>query len=78
MNINPVTKLCQISLACVLASGAYAEMDHSNHDPGAHEMGQAQGGKAPDNARDPHAYSDGFTLTEGPYALPGQIGRAHV
>nr|WP_226986487.1 copper resistance protein B [Saccharophagus degradans] len=46
-------------------------MDHSNHDPGAHEMGQAQGGKAPDNARDPHAYSDGFTLTEGPYALPG-------
>jgi copper resistance protein B len=31
---------------------------------------QAQGGKAPDNARDPHAYSSGYTLTEGPYAMP--------
>jgi len=30
-----------------------------------------QGGKAPHDARDPHAYSDGYTLTEGPYALPG-------
>ncbi|UTF61243.1 copper resistance protein B [Gilvimarinus sp. DA14] len=73
MSMNYFTRLTHISLvlASVLASGAYAEMDHSNHDSGAHEMGQAQGGKAPDNARDPHAYSDGFTLTEGPYALPG-------
>ena len=30
-----------------------------------------QGGKAPADARDPHAYSDGYTLTEGPYAQPG-------
>ena len=32
---------------------------------------QMQGGDAPKDARDPHAYSDGYTLTEGPYALPG-------
>lgn len=30
-----------------------------------------QGGSAPDNARDPDAYSDGYTLTEGPYAQAG-------
>jgi copper resistance protein B len=36
------------------------------------EMGemQAQGGDAPVNARDPHVYSNGYTLTEGPYAMP--------
>lgn len=32
---------------------------------------QMQGGDAPEGARDPHAYSDGYTLTSGPYALPG-------
>lgn len=42
------------------------DMDH-----GAMDM-NAQGGGAPANARDPHAYSAGYTLTEGPYALPGQ------
>lgn len=30
-----------------------------------------QGGTAPADARDPHAYSGGFTLASGPYALPG-------
>ena len=30
---------------------------------------QSQGGDAPKDARDPHAYSAGTTLTEGPYAL---------
>jgi len=35
-----------------------------------HKM-QAQGGDAPKNARDPHAYSAGTTLTQGPYALKG-------
>jgi copper resistance protein B len=30
---------------------------------------QMQGGSAPLDARDPHAYSDGFTLQSGPYAL---------
>jgi copper resistance protein B len=32
---------------------------------------QPQGGNAPEDARDPHAYSAGTTLTEGPYALGG-------
>lgn len=30
---------------------------------------QMQGGSAPPDARDPHAYSGGFTLQSGPYAL---------
>tara|TARA_R110001599_G_scaffold351965_2_gene585342 strand:+ start:2395 stop:3159 length:765 start_codon:yes stop_codon:yes gene_type:complete len=32
---------------------------------------QMQGGNAPPDARDPNAYSDGYTLTEGPYAQAG-------
>lgn len=40
-----------------------AGMDHGNM--------QMQGGKPPPNARDPHAYSGGYTLTEGPYAFSG-------
>ena len=36
-----------------------------------HGRMQMQGGTAPANARDPHAYSGGFTLEEGPYVLPG-------
>ena len=32
---------------------------------------QPQGGDAPKDARDPHAYSAGTALTEGPYALEG-------
>lgn len=35
-----------------------------------HDQMQMQGGEAPADARDPHAYSNGYTLTEGPYALP--------
>ena len=42
-----------------------AERDHSEMDHGDVQM---QGGSAPADARDPHAYSDGYTLTEGPYA----------
>lgn len=42
-------------------------MDHATMDHGAMQM---QGGSPPPDARDPHAYSDGYTLTEGPYALP--------
>ena len=46
-------------------SGSDSNMTDMNHG----EM-QMQGGKAPANARDPHAYSNGYTLTEGPYAMP--------
>ena len=31
---------------------------------------QMQGGDAPADSRDPHAYSGGHSLSEGPYALP--------
>lgn len=43
-------------------------MDH-----GAMSM-QMQGGDAPADARDPHAYSDGYQLGHGPYALPHADG----
>ncbi len=33
-----------------------------------------QGGSAPPDARDPHAYSGGYTLASGPYALTGTRG----
>ncbi|OYY26643.1 MAG: copper resistance protein CopB [Acidovorax sp. 17-64-282] len=41
------------------------EMDHGSMDM------QMQGGSAPSDARDPHAYSGGFTLQTGPYAVNG-------
>jgi len=69
----------------LLASAAQAQgmqgMDHSAHagmdmaapaaPSGAMDHGdmQMQGGSAPPDARDPHAYVDGNTLTSGPYAL---------
>tara|TARA_B100000745_G_scaffold1996_2_gene1619 strand:+ start:4715 stop:5671 length:957 start_codon:yes stop_codon:yes gene_type:complete len=47
----------------------------TGHAAMAHGDMQMQGGDASvipkKDARDPHAYSDGHTLTEGPYALPG-------
>lgn len=43
-------------------------MDHSQMDHGDMKM---QGGKAPADARDPHAYSGGYTLADGPYAIGG-------
>lgn len=39
-------------------------MDHSGMN-----MSSMQGGKPPTDARDPHAYSGGYTLDSGPYAL---------
>lgn len=44
-------------------SSASATMDHGSMN--------MQGGPAPADARDPHAYSNGLTLESGPYALPG-------
>ncbi len=57
-----------VGLTVVLAAlghspAVWAQMDHGNM--------QMQGGSAPDDARDPHAYSDGYTLAEGPYAQSG-------
>ena len=66
-------------------SGAMQGMDHDS--PSAPQQGMGgmnqssgtmdqrdmtmQGGSAPPDARDPHAYSGGYTLDSGPYALPG-------
>ena len=53
----------------------HSKMDHSEMDMDAMDHSamkmQPQGGEAPENARDPHAYSSGYTLTDGPYALAG-------
>ncbi|MFZ5621566.1 MAG: copper resistance protein B [Pseudomonadota bacterium] len=55
------------------APGAARGMDHGDMD--------MQGGSAPPDARDPHAYSGGYTRDSGPYVLqePGHIhmGDAH-
>ena len=61
-NMRHIVGFAVIS-AAFNASTSWAQMDHG-------EM-QMQGGSAPDNARDPHAYSDGYTLTDGPYAQQG-------
>ncbi|MBH0056022.1 copper resistance protein B [Pseudoalteromonas sp. SWXJZ94C] len=47
----------------LLAQSEMAQMNSAKMQP--------QGGSAPKDARDPHAYSGGTTLTEGPYALEG-------
>ncbi len=45
------------------AAGDMVGMDHGDM--------KMQGGSAPADARDPNAYSDGYTLDTGKYALPG-------
>ncbi len=52
-----------LAIAALDSSYVLAQMDHG-------EM-QMQGGSAPADARDPNAYSDGYTLTEGPYSQAG-------
>ncbi|MGO2012137.1 MAG: copper resistance protein B [Pseudoalteromonas sp.] len=47
----------------LLAQSEMAQMNSAKMQP--------QGGSAPKDARDSHAYSAGTTLTEGPYALEG-------
>jgi len=44
-------------------------MDHGSMAGMSH--GTMQGGAAPADARDPHAFSAGYSLESGPYALPG-------
>ena len=65
MRLNTVKYLTTLVfiVGALQVNTVLAQMDHG-------EM-QMQGGKAPADARDPHAYSDGYTLTEGPYAQPG-------
>ena len=66
-------KMCKTLIALVAIAGfqpAWAQsvqkiaaMDHGNM--------SMQGGLAPADARDPHAYADGNTLDSGEYAQPG-------
>lgn len=49
-------------------SGSMEGMQGMDH--GEMEMNM-QGGSAPADARDPHAYSGGYTLESGPYSRPG-------
>lgn len=51
-----------------------SQTDMAKQDAAAMDHGdmQMQGGSAPPDARDPHAYSGGFTLQSGPYALDGK------
>ena len=51
------------AVSTLQANAVLAQMDHGDM--------QMQGGSAPADARDPHAYSDGNTLTEGPYSQAG-------
>ena len=70
MRLNTVKYLTTLVfiVGALQVNTALAQMDHG---PEHQDMGQMQGGSAPADARDPHAYSDGYTLTEGPYAQPG-------
>lgn len=56
------------------ASTQKQDMSGMDHGSGGMDSGdmQMQGGSAPPDARDPHAWSGGYTLGSGPYALPGQ------
>ncbi len=65
MRLNTVKYLTTLVfiVGALQVNTALAQMDHGDM--------QMQGGSAPADARDPHAYSDGYTLTEGPYAQPG-------
>ena len=69
-----------LSMAASDPQNATVPMDHSMPPMGTekaqspamdHGDMQMQGGSAPADARDPHAYSGGFTLQSGPYALEG-------
>ena len=60
--MKPLTNLV-LAVSAFQASTALAQMDHSAM--------QMEASATTVDGRDPHAYSDGYTLTEGPYALPG-------
>ena len=50
--------------AAPMSDSGMTDMSGMNH-------GSMQGGSAPADARDPHAYSGGYTLDSGPYVMPG-------
>ncbi len=76
--INGTTQDGQAMNAMPMENMNHSAMPGMNHGdkqstsekPGAMQ-GRAQGGSAPANARDPHAYSGGYSIESGQYALPG-------
>ncbi|MHB9118452.1 MAG: copper resistance protein B [Burkholderiales bacterium] len=54
--------------AAPMVQTSMTAMDHSTMDQGSMNM---QAGSSPADARDPHAYSGGYTVDSGPYVLPG-------
>tara|TARA_R110002072_G_scaffold13418_7_gene56188 strand:+ start:18773 stop:19636 length:864 start_codon:yes stop_codon:yes gene_type:complete len=67
-HLTAITLVSSLAVALMLVPyESRAVEDHSNH-AGMQDV-KAQGGTPPENARDPHAYSGGYTLTEGPYSL---------
>ncbi|WP_372737282.1 copper resistance protein B [Neptunomonas sp.] len=64
MNVEVIKPLAIMAVFVMISSPLMvrAEMNHA-------EMAQAKTAKV--GARDPHAYSGGYTLEEGPYALGG-------
>lgn len=65
--MNKLLTVLTIALPVILNSSIASAVSTMDHD-----SMSMQGGSAPSNARDPNAYSDGFTLDSGPYALPGE------
>ena len=67
--------LIMLSAQVVAGSAAMSDMDgeetHASMKASSTPaMAKMQGGDAPPDSRDPHAYSGGYTLSDGPYALP--------
>ncbi len=61
-DLTPFATLA-LALGMLYNSTAIAEMDRGGM--------QMMDKSPPADARDPHAYSDGYTLTKGPYSQPG-------
>ncbi|HBN13613.1 copper resistance protein B [Pseudohongiella sp. SYSU M77423] len=69
-NLNPMVDAHAGHADSEMAT-ASSESPATNNGVMNHGQMQMQGAEAPADARDPHAYSDGYSLTEGPYARPG-------
>lgn len=71
----PAAPVAPVMPAVSASAAAPAPAPPTNPTPPAGAMDHGdmntQGGSAPPDARDPNAYSSGYTLESGPYALPG-------
>lgn len=63
-----------LAIAMFKSNPAWSQTNHDSmnmRDDGQDDNLKMQGGSAPADARDPNAYSDGYTLADGPYAQAG-------